>query len=276
MEKPLISIVIPTLNSEKYLPMCLSSISRQSFKNYEVIIVDSFSTDETLKIARKFKVNKILRTKGGLLWARFLGFVVSKGDIVILLDSDQVLCRKNLLEEITNVIESGYNMIILEESSYRPRKLIEWMYYFDRLYVHDILDIDPLTGVLLPRVFRRDVLLNAFVAIKNRLNMYTMMKLVSHDHQLIYYEAYMNTQHPKIYYIKQALYHIEVDSIKKVVKKYMRYGLTEYDLTVYYPELRKRNTPRKFSLSPAYIISISLWILKAVPYFLAKQLRKKY
>ena len=48
----LFSIIIPAYNAEKYLPECLASVDAQSFKDYEVVIVDDGSTDETAYIAR--------------------------------------------------------------------------------------------------------------------------------------------------------------------------------------------------------------------------------
>ncbi|MFH7873662.1 MAG: glycosyltransferase, partial [Candidatus Aenigmatarchaeota archaeon] len=49
--KPLVSIIIPTYNSEKTLAKCLESIKNQSYKNIEIIVVDRFSKDKTAEIA---------------------------------------------------------------------------------------------------------------------------------------------------------------------------------------------------------------------------------
>jgi len=46
--KPLVSVVIPTYNSEKTLKKCLESIKRQTYKNIEIIVVDKFSKDRTV------------------------------------------------------------------------------------------------------------------------------------------------------------------------------------------------------------------------------------
>ena len=53
--KIMFSIVIPTLNSKKYIERCLNSIFRQSFRNYEVIVIDGGSTDGTLNLLKKYK-----------------------------------------------------------------------------------------------------------------------------------------------------------------------------------------------------------------------------
>jgi len=60
MKKPKVSIIIRTKNEEKYLGQLLEKLRQQTFKDFEIIIVDNESTDKTLEIAKKFKVDKIL------------------------------------------------------------------------------------------------------------------------------------------------------------------------------------------------------------------------
>ena len=50
----MLSIIIPTLNEEKYLPLLLESIKKQNFSDYEIILADAGSTDKTLEIAKKY------------------------------------------------------------------------------------------------------------------------------------------------------------------------------------------------------------------------------
>ena len=61
VDNSLISIVIPTKNSADTLTLCLESIKKQTYPNYELIIVDGFSSDKTIDIARKYgtKINFI-------------------------------------------------------------------------------------------------------------------------------------------------------------------------------------------------------------------------
>ena len=49
------SVIIPNYNSEKWIKKCLDSVLNQTYKNYEVIIVDDISTDNSLKIIEKYK-----------------------------------------------------------------------------------------------------------------------------------------------------------------------------------------------------------------------------
>ena len=54
---PLVSIIVPTYNSASTLETCLASLKSQSYPNIEIIIVDNYSTDDTLNIAKKYDSN---------------------------------------------------------------------------------------------------------------------------------------------------------------------------------------------------------------------------
>jgi len=85
-----VSIIIPTYNSEKTLFECLKSVYSQSYPFYEVIIVDNYSTDGTLDIAKKFGV-KIIQAKSNPARARNIGIANSAGKYILFVDSDQIL-----------------------------------------------------------------------------------------------------------------------------------------------------------------------------------------
>ncbi|MBI3955353.1 glycosyltransferase family 2 protein, partial [Candidatus Gottesmanbacteria bacterium] len=90
-DTPLISVVIPVYNEEKYIARCLQSVCNQNFKNYEVIVVDNNCTDKTAKIAAGFKV-KIIREKiQGMTPARERGFREAKSEIIARTDADTII-----------------------------------------------------------------------------------------------------------------------------------------------------------------------------------------
>ena len=68
--KPLVSVTVPTLNSESVIAGCLASVKEQSYPNIETIIVDSLSTDRTREIAPRNGV-KAITYEGRLLGARY-------------------------------------------------------------------------------------------------------------------------------------------------------------------------------------------------------------
>ena len=91
----MLSIIIPTLNEEKYLPSLLDSIKSQDYKDYEIIVADAGSKDKTIEIAKKYGCNVV---KGGLLPAgRNRGAESAKGDLFLFLDSDSMLSNPKFL-----------------------------------------------------------------------------------------------------------------------------------------------------------------------------------
>lgn len=103
------SILIPVYNVEKYLLKCLNSIDRQSYKDYEVILVDDGSEDCSGKICDEFAKDKknvevIHKRNQGLISARRIGINKAKGEYCIFCDSDDYL-EDNALEELNKIIE---------------------------------------------------------------------------------------------------------------------------------------------------------------------------
>jgi len=123
MEKTLVSIIIPVKNSSTYLADCLSSIKAQSYKDIEVLVVDSHSADATLNIAKQFGV-KILqfekKQKMGIFDAPFkrnYGVEHSKGSYVYYVDADMQLPQK-LVEEIITLFGTGqFGALVVAEDS---------------------------------------------------------------------------------------------------------------------------------------------------------------
>jgi glycosyltransferase involved in cell wall biosynthesis len=82
----MLSIVIPTLNEEKYLPHLLTSLEQQTYKNFEIIVADAGSTDNTCKIARQYGCKVV--PGGKIAQGRNAGARSSRGDTILFLDAD--------------------------------------------------------------------------------------------------------------------------------------------------------------------------------------------
>jgi glycosyltransferase involved in cell wall biosynthesis len=88
----MLSIIIPTLDEEKHLPLLLESIKKQDFSDYEIIVADAGSKDKTLEIAKSYGC-KI--TGGGLpARGRNRGAKAARGDLLLFLDADVVFPKK--------------------------------------------------------------------------------------------------------------------------------------------------------------------------------------
>jgi len=88
---PFISVVIPALNEEKFLPLSLESLIKQDYSNFELIVVDNNSSDKTAKIAEKFGAKVLFEPNPGVAFARQKGFMEAKGEIIATTDADTIL-----------------------------------------------------------------------------------------------------------------------------------------------------------------------------------------
>lgn len=108
-----VSAIITTKNSEKTLDACLRSIENQSYKKIETIIVDNFSTDKTIEIAKKYTKNIYIFGDERSI-QRNLGAKKAKGDILLFIDSDMEL-TENVVSESFLKIKLGFGGVYIPE-----------------------------------------------------------------------------------------------------------------------------------------------------------------
>lgn len=100
-----ISIIIPTFNSAKTLAVCLDSILKQSFTDFEVLIMDGLSTDNTLEIVKSYHdVRLIISSEkdNGIYDAMNIGITKAKGTWLYFMGSDDSLYESNTIEQFFN------------------------------------------------------------------------------------------------------------------------------------------------------------------------------
>ncbi len=115
MRKPTFSIIIPTLNEEKFLPKLLDSLSRQTNKDFEAVVVDGASRDKTVQAAHQF-MRKIPRLtvdivkKPGLPVQRNRGAAISRGEWLVFADADTVFLPY-FIDRISAFIRDGKSQL---------------------------------------------------------------------------------------------------------------------------------------------------------------------
>jgi glycosyltransferase involved in cell wall biosynthesis len=114
LEKPSVSIIIPTNNAGETIEECLRSIHGQNYPSYEVIIVDNFSNDDTLETAKEFGA-KTIRQRCNPAQARNIAVDNSTGKYLLFLDSDQVLSATVVAECVERCENKKIGMIIIPE-----------------------------------------------------------------------------------------------------------------------------------------------------------------
>ena len=108
MRNPAVSVIIPMYNAQDYIGECLDSLVKQTFKDFEVIIVDDCSTDGSCEIVKsfgdKFKVLTLSKNSGCPSLPRNFALAAARGEYVYFLDADDLL-SETALEELYKVAE---------------------------------------------------------------------------------------------------------------------------------------------------------------------------
>lgn len=105
MESPLVSVIIPTFNSEKYISDTIISVQKQTYQNWEIVLVDDCSTDVTQKIITTFLADKRilfypLKKNSGTGVARNTALAKAKGKYIAFLDADDLWKPEKLENQI--------------------------------------------------------------------------------------------------------------------------------------------------------------------------------
>lgn len=118
MNEPFFSIIIPVYKVEKFLNQCVDSVLSQTFNDYEIILVDDGSPDNSPLICDEYAVSNssvkvIHKPNGGLSSARNAGLNIAKGKYVIFLDSDDYWCDCYCLEKLNSELKNEEIDIII-------------------------------------------------------------------------------------------------------------------------------------------------------------------
>lgn len=107
---PKFSIIVPVYNVADYLKKCLDSIVNQTYKDYEVIVVNDGSNDNSLQIIKEYPFTIINQKNQGLSSARNNGAKKARGEYLIFLDSDDYW-NKDLLKEINKSLKNNPDIV---------------------------------------------------------------------------------------------------------------------------------------------------------------------
>ena len=110
--KPLISVVIPTHNDSKYIKEAILSVINQTYNNLEIIVIDDFSSDNTIEIIKSFndKRIKIIQNDSnkGAAYSRNIGIKNCAGDFISFMDGDDVWSLNKTEEQIKFMKKNNY------------------------------------------------------------------------------------------------------------------------------------------------------------------------
>lgn len=130
----LISIIIPNYNSEKYLKQCIDSVLLQTYKDFELLLINDGSTDSSGQICNQYsekddRIRVFHKQNGGVSAARNLGLQNAKGEYICFIDSDDYV-SENYLSDFVDIVSQNENVdfviqgfVILKDGSEFKRDL---------------------------------------------------------------------------------------------------------------------------------------------------------
>lgn len=232
-----LSIIVPIYNSEKFLDECIESILNQTFKDFELILVNDGSKDNSLSICKKWKDidNRIViidKENGGVSSARNIGIVKAKGDYIGFIDSDDYI-EPNMYEELIKPLEKndidivicklkipnkkqGYNFIYPIDTVFNFSDNLEWK----KLFYQGELETFPVN-----KIYKKAFILN---------NNVTFPNYPIYEDYIFIQNLYINN--PIIYFIDKELYYYR-PVINSAVQKYYSQRL-EIVINIYINNLK--------------------------------------
>ena len=181
VENPLFSIIVPIYNVERYLKQCIESVLAQDYQNYELILVDDGSPDNSIDICTKYakqysNIVFIHKINGGLSDARNAGIKIARGEYLMFLDSDDYWEGTSILSDLQKIInENNPDVIFNYLKSVYPDKIVNHYINRDKLigsFPEDFQDLYQ-NGIYLgfawTKVIKKEIILkNHILFIKDR------------------------------------------------------------------------------------------------------------
>jgi teichuronic acid biosynthesis glycosyltransferase TuaG len=142
----LVSVIIPTYNSEKYINNCLDSVINQTYKQIEIIVVDDCSNDQTLNLVKKFKkkflklqivdLKKIVKKSSGSgSFPRNEGIKIAKGKFIAFIDSDDYWLPTKIEKQIKAIIKNN-KIMSYTNCLYEDRNILSRENFIKRRFIN--------------------------------------------------------------------------------------------------------------------------------------------
>lgn len=237
--KPLISIIVPVYNAEKYLIECIDSILNQTYKNIEIILIDDGSTDKSTQIcdeyaAKDSRIAVIHKTNEGVSAARNDGLKAANGQLIMFVDSDDWIETDTCETAVSAMEESGADVVmwtyISENNGNQSRKNI-----FDSNTVFEGTEVTEklhrrLFGLmgkelahpeyadsLCPvwgKLYKKELILN------NNISFVGLSEIGSYEDGLFNIEFFLQVK--KAVYLNKCLYHYRKENTSSVTSGYRK------------------------------------------------------
>lgn len=238
-EKPLVSIIVPIFNVEKYLSECIDSILSQTYENTEIILIDDGSTDKSAEICDKYaledkRVRVIHKINGGVSAARNDGLQQANGQLIMFVDSDDWIDSETCGTAVSTMQESGADVVmwayISENNGNRsPKTIFGSDTIFEGTDVKEKLHrrLFGLTGEELAnpeladslcpvwgKLYKKELILN------NDISFVDLSEIGTYEDGLFNIEVFAKVE--KAVYLNKCLYHYRKENTSSVTSGYRK------------------------------------------------------
>ncbi len=220
--KPFISIIIPIYNSQKYIKKNIDSILNQTYKNFELLLINDGSTDDSLSVINSYnddRIRLINKKNGGVSSARNYGINSSSGDYLYFVDSDDYI-EPNTLEKFVDIIKSfnpdliicGFFSETYNSHSYDKIFFDEKLYSSRGEFRKDIVSLydKHLLYNVWNKLFKKDIIINNNILFPN----------INFGEDIIFNQLYLENS-KKIYNSELCLYHYVREVSNSITTKYI-------------------------------------------------------
>ena len=276
-EKPLVSIIVPIFNVEKYLSECIDSILSQTYENIEIILIDDGSTDKSAEICDKYalkdkRVRVIHKINGGVSAARNDALQQANGQLIMFVDSDDWINSETCETAVSTMQESGADVVmwtyISENNGNQSPKIIfgsdtifEGTNVKEKLHrrlfglTGEELANPELADSLCPvwgKLYKKELILD------NNISFVDLSKIGTYEDGLFNIEVFSNVE--KAVYLNKFLYHYRRENTSSVTSGYRKYLFEKwqhlFDLMQEY--IDKNNLPNDYQTALNNRIALSI------------------
>lgn len=178
--KMLLSVVVPVYNVEEYLTKCMESILKQTYKDFEVILVNDGSTDSSAEICNSFavkdkRIKVIHKENGGLSSARNTGIQNAKGKYIAFIDSDDYITKDSFEVLINEAIEydldivCGNRIIVYTDKQIKPKQRLCKKIYSGEDFLCENLKNNSMPMCAPYNIYKRELICNNNILFKEGL-----------------------------------------------------------------------------------------------------------
>ncbi len=210
-DKPLVSVLIPTYNSGGTIGKCIESVKAQTFQNFEIILIDNYSSDGTRRIAESLGVKTLIKGPERSAQMNY-GVSFAQGKYILRVDSDMLL-DENLIEKCLQLCLKGAEAVVVPVLPHPNGPNNFWVscrMLEQKMLLDDMVNVSP-------RFIDRDIFLN----------------VGGYDEAIVAFEDYdlhnklLRSGHHVSSLQDSALWHLgEASSLGEVVVRMVRYGKT--------------------------------------------------